>query len=102
MPDALAEDMLRNFVIAAPVVQAHSGGLANELKDSLARVGLTRPTQVSAFGGDGQYHHLGVPEKLSRSLGEGDEEAVTIPSVWDPSHLMHLGEQNARKSATCA
>ena len=103
MPDAPAEEMLQNFVIAAPVVQDHSGeGLASELKDSLSRVGVARPTQVSAFGGDGQYHHLGVPEKLAQALHSNNEEAFAMLAVWDPSHLMHLGEQNARSAVNCA
>ncbi|KAF0287939.1 hypothetical protein FJT64_013663 [Amphibalanus amphitrite] len=100
LPDAPSDAMLKNFVIAAPVVQSHDGdGLAGELKESLGRVCVNRPTQIAAFGGDGQYHHLSVPKKLARALHTEGAEEFTIPAVWDPSHLMSLAEKNARSSS---
>ncbi|KAF0306494.1 hypothetical protein FJT64_022013 [Amphibalanus amphitrite] len=98
VPTAPPGEMLVNFVVAAPVVKEHDGtGMAGELSRSLARVGVTCPEQVAAFGGDGQFHHMDVARKLSVSLSQEPYNNFEIPAIWDPSHLMNLAEKDARK-----
>ncbi|XP_043241444.1 uncharacterized protein LOC122391500 [Amphibalanus amphitrite] len=102
---APAGHMIQSFVVAAPVVKDHSGdGLADELCQSLVKVGVTHPDKLAAICMDGQYHHNRVPEKLLSRLRATDPRFNTAPSVvvlWDGAHLLNLAEDDARRSNGC-
>ena len=101
MPEAEPDHIFQSFVVDAPVVKHHDGeSMASDIRDSLAKVGVTSAEKVAAIGADGQYHHNAVPEKLVQLLEK--ENGDTVPAVWDQAHLMNLGEGDARKDSCAA
>ena len=103
VPGAPSSSIIQSYVVAAPVVKLHDGaGLAKEIQEALATIGITETDQLAAVAADGQYHRLGVPEKLlnlMRSEG-GQQRAVgpaCVAAIWDNAHLMNLAEADARK-----
>ncbi|KAF0311054.1 hypothetical protein FJT64_018091 [Amphibalanus amphitrite] len=101
VPEAPASSMLQSYVVAAPVVKLHDGAsLAKEIQEALATIGVTKTEQLAAIAADGQYHRLGVPEKLLSSMrAEGQERSgpACVAAIWDSAHLMNLAEADARK-----
>ena len=101
VPGAPPEYQMQALVIGAPVVKGHSGvDLAQEIKGTLAKVGVTRTTQLASIAADGQYHHLHVPRELIKAMrreNPEDDEPACVPAVWDSAHLMNLADADARK-----
>ncbi|XP_037069371.1 uncharacterized protein LOC119090636 [Pollicipes pollicipes] len=104
--DAPEENLVQSLVIGSPVVKDHDGeSLAQELKATLATVGIESAQRVAFFAADGQYHHASVLQRLTNALNcadkDGQDEVASMPAVWDASHLINLAEQDARAGTAC-
>ena len=96
VPDAEPDHVFQSFVVGAPVVKDHDGeALARDVRDSIAKVGVTSAEKVASIAADGQYHHNAVPEKLVRLLSK--DEPPAVPALWDHAHLMNLAEADSRR-----
>ena len=96
LPDAEPDHIFQSFVVGAPVVQNHDDeALASDIRDSIAKVGVTSAEKVAAIATDGQYHHNSVPQKLVQLLDK--KEPAAVPALWDPAHLMNLADGDAKK-----
>ena len=102
VPEAPVGSMIQSFVVGAPVVKERDGdGHAQQLRGTIASLGITRTEQLSAIAADGQVHHNGVPTKLLRSLSVGSAAPACVPRIWDGAHLMNLADVDARNATSC-
>ena len=103
VPEAPTSHLLQSFVVRAPVVKQHDGdALAKEIQETLATIGVTSTEKVAAIAADGQYHRLGVPEKLLKGMraeeGQVNKGPISVAAIWDSAHLMNLADSDARKA----
>ena len=102
VPEAPVGSMIQSFVVGAPVVKERDGdGHAQQLRGTVASLGITRTEQLSAIAADGQVHHNSVPTKLLRAMSVGSATPACVPRIWDGAHLMNLADLDARSATSC-
>ena len=104
VPEAPVAQTIQAFVISAPVVVDASGdSLSQEIVQSLATIGITRPDQLSSICMNGQYFLSKVPAKVVKLMSETDptRSQPCVPAMWDGAHLLNLADGDVRKSKDC-
>ena len=55
--------------------------MATDIRDFVAKAGVTSAEKMAAIGADGQYNHNAVPEKLVQSL---EKECLQLFRIMGP------------------